>query len=75
MNGRVFVKSDKYFNDRDEFDMYQEMGMDVIPVDLNGAYVPEKKYDPQNLKRAQQTIQKRFGLEEVEKEVGSEEGY
>lgn len=69
LNGhdKVYIKSDTFFNDPDCGSMYEDMGMDVVPIDAFGGFVPQNK-SLTNLKKTEETMQKRFNLY-VESEV------
>lgn len=56
------IPSDRYFNNRKHFRKMKEYGMDVCPVDANGAYVPEDKWDPTNPEETQESLNDRFDL-------------
>lgn len=66
--GKFLVTADKYFNNQNKMDMiYGDM---VCPVDINDAYVAEKKgkygMDKTNGEYAEENIRERFGLETPE---------
>lgn len=53
------IESDAYFNKPEKFQNYQDMGVDCIPVDINGGYVQPSK-EKSSLEDAQDTIRKRI---------------
>ena len=57
-----YVKVDEYLKDRKHFKEMEDMGFEVEPVDMNGAYVPLDKNSSDNLQEVQQTTRDRFGL-------------
>lgn len=58
----LYVNSDKYFNNQDEFADLEAMGFDVCPIDKDGGFVPKDKNDADNLEESQETIRRRFHL-------------
>lgn len=62
MNHKTFVESDKFFNKPELKADMSWPGEDVIPTDINSAFVPETKDGAQNLENAQASIRKRFSL-------------
>lgn len=66
----VYVKSDRFFNDPDGNRFFEDMGMDVTPVDAFGAVVPTSKNS--DLKKTQANIRHRFQLDPFDVEQGGE---
>lgn len=58
-----YVRSDRYLKKKEEYEEYGIPTDNLIPVDLNAAYVPFKKDDPNNLQMTHECNLKRFGLE------------
>lgn len=57
----IYIQSDKYFNHPGEYDdLADMMGVDAQAIDINGAFVPKDKLDPDNLKNAEETLHHRF---------------
>lgn len=63
-NSVIRLSSDKFFNDPDSHAFFTDMGMDVEPVDVFGAIVPQNKNT--DLKKVEKNIQHRFQLEKPE---------
>lgn len=57
----TLIESDKYFNDPD---YAAENGIEgpCYPTDINSAFVPTDKNDPDNIRLAQKLTRKRFNL-------------
>lgn len=58
----IYMKSDKYLNDSEHVKEMEDMGCDVVPVDLNNAFVPVDKNNPENLSETEENIGDRFSL-------------
>ncbi len=56
------MPSDKYLNNPDHVKEMEDMGCEVDPVDLNGHFVPVKKFDSENLKETEESISEDFSL-------------
>jgi hypothetical protein len=62
MSRKLYISSDYIFNRPEKKDTFEAFGEEVVPVDFNWAFVPEKKNGEDNLKNAQETIRSRFSL-------------
>lgn len=61
MKDTIYIQSDKLFNHPDRFKgMAEILDARVAGIDINGAFVPSEKTDPDNLKLAQETLEHRF---------------
>lgn len=57
----LYVQSDVLFNHPERFTRMAEMfDAKVAGIDINGAFVPSEKTDPDNIKLAQETLDQRF---------------
>jgi hypothetical protein len=57
----IELESDTFFNKPEKVEHMQEMGCDVIPVDINNAFVAVKG-EAGNLAKTQANIRRRFNL-------------
>lgn len=60
---KTYIQSDSYFNKPEKYDIFGEMGNDVVPIDVYGGFVPQEKEGRNNIKTNQETIRKRFNLD------------
>ena len=57
---KLFVSSDYLFNRPEKMDDFKAMGADIVPVDMNGAYVPSEKEGAKHFENAQCTMKRWF---------------
>lgn len=62
MKHRIFVESDKFFNNPEVKEDYSFGDSVIVPTDINSAAVPETKDGADNLINAQASIRRRFSL-------------
>lgn len=61
MDMDMHVEAEHFFSNPTKMADLKDMGIEPIPVDAFGAFVPSDKSDS-NLKKTEESIQERFGL-------------
>lgn len=56
------MQSDEYLNFPEEVKEIKDMDCKVVPVDLNGGFVPVDKFGKDNLKETEDSISEKFSL-------------
>ena len=56
------MPSDDYLNFPEEVKEIESNGCEVLPVDLNGGFVPTDKFAEDNLKKTEDSMEDKFSL-------------